>query len=183
MCFALGQRWRRLCQAAAPARAMSSRAAMLFFSTARRSSSRIWAMEYSASGSCGMEASLYIGIQQAITPARGTTMSHASARVPTPANEPVQAYAPGSPERAELKKTLTHMATERIEIPLIIGGQALHTGKLADVRMPHDHGQVLASFHQAEAPQLQAAIEAALAAKPAWEARSEEHTSELQSPK
>ncbi|MBU6421458.1 MAG: L-glutamate gamma-semialdehyde dehydrogenase [Gammaproteobacteria bacterium] len=97
-------------------------------------------------------------------------MSHASARVPMPANEPVLAYAPGSPERTELKKTLARMAAERIEIPLIIGGQPLHTGKLAEVRMPHDHGQVLASFHQAEAPQLQAAIEAALAAKPAWEA-------------
>ena len=97
-------------------------------------------------------------------------MSHASARVPTPANEPVQAYAPGSPERAQLKNTLTRMAAERLEIPLVIGGEAVHTGKLGEVRMPHDHGHVLATFHQAEASQVQAAIEAALAAKPAWEA-------------
>ncbi|HKS94171.1 MAG TPA: aldehyde dehydrogenase family protein, partial [Gammaproteobacteria bacterium] len=97
-------------------------------------------------------------------------MSQASVRVPTPVNEPVLAYAPGSPERAELKQMLVRMASERSEIPLVIGGEAVHTGKLAEVRMPHDHRHVLATVHQAEAPQVQAAIAAALAAKPAWEA-------------
>jgi len=42
-------------------------------------------------------------------------------RVPPPVNEPVKAYAPGSPERAELKARLAAMARERIEIPLVIG--------------------------------------------------------------
>lgn len=97
-------------------------------------------------------------------------MSQTSVRVPTPVNEPVLSYAPGSPERAELKKTLAHMASERIDIPLVIGGEAVRTGKLAEVRMPHEHQHVLATFHQAEAPQVQTAIDAALAAKPAWEA-------------
>ena len=97
-------------------------------------------------------------------------MTQASIQVPTPANEPTLTYAPGSPERAGLKQTLTHMASERIDIPLVIAGNAVRTGKLAEVRMPHDHQHVLATFHQAEAPQVQAAIEAALAAKPAWEA-------------
>lgn len=97
-------------------------------------------------------------------------MVHARVRVPTPANEPVLAYLPGSPERAELKQTLKRMASERIEIPLVIGGETVRTGKLAELRMPHDHQHVLATFHQAGAPQVQAAIDAALAAKPAWEA-------------
>lgn len=97
-------------------------------------------------------------------------MTYASVRVPTPTNEPAHSYAPETPERVELKKTLERMASERIDIPLVIGGEAVRTGKLSEVRMPHDHQHVLATFHQAEAPQAQAAIEAALAAKPAWEA-------------
>ncbi|MBU6470354.1 MAG: L-glutamate gamma-semialdehyde dehydrogenase [Gammaproteobacteria bacterium] len=97
-------------------------------------------------------------------------MSQASFRVPTPVNEPVLSYAPGSPERAELKQTLERMVAERLDIPLVIAGEAVRTGRLAEARMPHDHRHMLATYHQAEAPQVQAAIAAALAAKPAWEA-------------
>ena len=43
-------------------------------------------------------------------------------RVPEPVNDPNRSYAPGTPERAELKARLKTMAAERIEIPLIIGG-------------------------------------------------------------
>lgn len=98
-------------------------------------------------------------------------MSNAAVRVPTPHNEPALAYAPGSPERAELKKVLEQMAAERAELPLIIGGKPVTTGKLGEVRMPHDHQHVLATYHQAGTAEVQAAIEAALAAKPEWEAR------------
>ncbi|MGA9852690.1 MAG: L-glutamate gamma-semialdehyde dehydrogenase [Gammaproteobacteria bacterium] len=99
-------------------------------------------------------------------------MINATVRIPAPINEPVFSYAPGTPERAELKKMLEHMASGRIEIPLIIGGEAVRTGKLAEVRMPHDHQHVLATCHQADVAQVHAAIDAALAAKPAWEALS-----------
>ncbi|AKU89715.1 L-glutamate gamma-semialdehyde dehydrogenase [Vulgatibacter incomptus] len=99
-------------------------------------------------------------------------MIHATVRVPTPANEPILSYAPGSPERAELKKTLDRMASERIDIPMIIGGQEVRTGKLGEARMPHDHAHVLATFHNGEASHVQAAIDAALAAKAAWAALS-----------
>lgn len=97
-------------------------------------------------------------------------MVNASIRVPAPSNEPVLSYAPDTPERAELKKNLERMAAERIEMPLLIGGKAITTGKLGEVRMPHDHQHVLATYHQAGTAQVTAAIEAALAAKPAWEA-------------
>ncbi|MGH8321332.1 MAG: L-glutamate gamma-semialdehyde dehydrogenase, partial [Gammaproteobacteria bacterium] len=66
-------------------------------------------------------------------------MINANLRVPAPVNEPAFSYAPGTPERAQLKTTLERMASERIEIPLVIGGNAVRTGKLAEVRMPHDH--------------------------------------------
>ena len=97
-------------------------------------------------------------------------MNQASTRVPMPTNEPVLAYAPYSPERSGLKLTLKRMASECIDIPLVIAGKAVRTGRLGEVRMPHDHQRVLATFHQAEAPQLHAAIDAALSAKPDWEA-------------
>ncbi|HEY0839936.1 MAG TPA: L-glutamate gamma-semialdehyde dehydrogenase [Vulgatibacter sp.] len=97
-------------------------------------------------------------------------MIHANVRVPVPANEPVLSHAPGTPERAELKKTLDRMAGERIDIPMVIGGDAVRTGHTGEARMPHDHAHVLATFHQGDATHVQAAIDAALAAKPAWEA-------------
>ena len=67
-----------------------------------------------------------------------------------PVNEPNLSYLPGSPERAALKARLSAMASERIEIPLIIGGREIRTGHLAQVVMPHDHRHVLADWHRAE---------------------------------
>src|SRR5262245_34971459 len=65
-------------------------------------------------------------------------------RVPQPINEPNKTYAPGSAERAELKVRLKQMAAERIEIPLVIGGKEIRTGRTAHAVMPHDHKHVLA---------------------------------------
>src|SRR5919202_685843 len=67
-------------------------------------------------------------------------------RVPTPVNEPNKSYAPGSPERAELKARLKAMASEKIEIPLIIGGREIRTGRTEKSVMPHDHSHVLAEY-------------------------------------
>ena len=95
-------------------------------------------------------------------------MIHATVRVPLPVNEPVLSYAPGTPERAALKAMLAKMASERIDIPMVIGGKQVRTGKTAEARMPHDHRHVLATYHEGDASHVQAAIDAALAAKPAW---------------
>ena len=72
-------------------------------------------------------------------------------RVPEPINDPNRSYAPGTPERAELKARLKAMAAERIEIPLIIGGKEIRTGRTAQAVMPHDHSHVLADYHLADA--------------------------------
>ena len=89
-------------------------------------------------------------------------------RVPTPVNEPIRAYAPGSPERAELKARLASMANERIEIPLIIAGQEVRTGKTQQSVMPFKHKHVLADWHMAEPKHIQMAITAALVARREW---------------
>lgn len=100
-------------------------------------------------------------------------MSKAGIRIPTPVNEPVRSYAPGSPERESLKNALKQMSTQtgknRIEIPLLIGGKEVRTGNLRKVVMPHAHGEVLAEFHLAGAKELEAAAAAALKAKADWE--------------
>jgi len=89
-------------------------------------------------------------------------------RVPPPVNEPVNSYAPGSPERAELKARLKVMAAERLDIPLVIGGQDVRGGETAKAVMPHDHGHVLADWHKASKEQVAQAIEAAAAARREW---------------
>ena len=89
-------------------------------------------------------------------------------RVPTPVNEPVKSYAPGSPERAEIKARLASMATERVEIPLIIGGKEVRTGKTQQSVMPFKHKHVLADWHMAEPKHVQMAIKAAMAARREW---------------
>jgi 1-pyrroline-5-carboxylate dehydrogenase len=89
-------------------------------------------------------------------------------RVPPPVNEPVKSYAPGSPERAELKARLRAMAGERIEVPLVIGGKDVRTGRRGAAVMPHDHRHVLADWHKAGKEEVLLAIEAAKAAHREW---------------
>lgn len=91
-------------------------------------------------------------------------------RIPTPINEPNKSYAPGSPERAEQKARLKTMASEKIDIPLIIGGREIRTGRTEKSVMPHDHGHVLAEYHLAGPEHIQQAIEAAAAARREWAA-------------
>jgi 1-pyrroline-5-carboxylate dehydrogenase len=95
-------------------------------------------------------------------------MSLGHFRVPRPVNEPVLSYAPGSPERAELKRELDRQASLELEIPLVIGGQRVRTGNTADIVMPHNHRHVLGRFHQAGTAEIQAAIQAAERARREW---------------
>ena len=95
-------------------------------------------------------------------------MINARLQPPAPVNEPIKSYAPGSPDRAELKAALGKMAGEVIEIPTIIGGERIHTGHLSDVRMPHAHGHKLATLHEAGPEHVGQAIDAAMAARTDW---------------
>lgn len=97
-------------------------------------------------------------------------------RVPTPVNEPVLSYAPGSPERDSIKRRLAAMNGETIDVPLVIGGREVRTGKLGKVVCPHQHEQVLATYHQAGPAEIEAAVAAAHEAwlewsEMPWEAR------------
>jgi 1-pyrroline-5-carboxylate dehydrogenase len=91
-------------------------------------------------------------------------------RVPAPFNEPNLLYGPGSPEKARLKARLAELAGEELEIPLVIGGKEVRTGRVAEARCPHRHAKVLARFHQAGPAEVEAAIAAAGEARREWAA-------------
>ena len=89
--------------------------------------------------------------------------------VPSPANEPVHDYAPGSGERARLAAALGELTGAPIDLPHVIGGK--HTmggGARIDVVQPHRHSAKLGTLTNAEHADASAAIEAALAAKADW---------------
>jgi len=97
-------------------------------------------------------------------------MSLGTFKTPPPRNEPVLGYAPGSPERARLTAELDRQAGEVVEIPLVLGGQEVRTGRTADVVCPHAHGHVLARVHLAGEAEVTRAIDAATAARRDWQA-------------
>jgi 1-pyrroline-5-carboxylate dehydrogenase len=88
--------------------------------------------------------------------------------VPPPVNEPIRAYAPGSPERDALKARLAQMAGDKVDIPIVIGGKDIRTGATAKVVMPHDHHHVLGDYHKATPELVLQAVEAARAAHDEW---------------
>lgn len=98
-------------------------------------------------------------------------IEHGAMRPPAPRNEPVKDYAPGSPERARIKAELEAMSGQRIEMPLIIGGKEVKTGRLEPAVMPHKHSHLLGMAHLAGPEEVLSAIAAANKAWPDWSQR------------
>lgn len=99
--------------------------------------------------------------------------------VPSPENEPVKSYAPGSPERKELKNKLAELKKYEVDIPMYIGGKEVRSGKTAELRPPHEHKHILGYYHKGDKTHVKQAIDAALAAKPQWEDLSWEHRASI----
>ena len=89
--------------------------------------------------------------------------------IPKPVNEPILNYGPGAPERTSLQAKLKELSAKEIDIPLIIGGVEVRTGDTGSCVMPHNHGHILARFHQAGPKEVAQAINVA---KTAWESWS-----------
>lgn len=85
-----------------------------------------------------------------------------------PQNEAVMEYKKGSPERLQLDKELERQLQNPVEIPLIIGGKEVFTGKTGEIRMPHKHAHVLATYQVASDREVEMAIDAALSAHKIW---------------
>ncbi len=88
--------------------------------------------------------------------------------IPQPVNEPCLQYGPGSPERVELKAKLKEMLNQQVDVPMIIGGEEVRDGRLADIRCPHDHRHLLGRYHQADASFVTKAVDAAEKTKRQW---------------
>ena len=99
--------------------------------------------------------------------------------VPIPKNEPVKSYAPGSPERKELQAALAEARSKQINVPMYIGGKEVTTDDKKPLSPPHDHQHILGHFSQGDASHVNAAIDAALAAKSAWANLGWEHRASI----
>ncbi|MDZ7741554.1 MAG: L-glutamate gamma-semialdehyde dehydrogenase [Bacteroidota bacterium] len=95
-------------------------------------------------------------------------MNNAIYNFSAPENEAVLSYLSGSDERKQLDDELKRQINRQIEIPLIIDGKEIKTGKTEDVIMPHKHGHVIAKCHQAGEKEIKMAMEAALKAHHEW---------------
>ena len=102
-------------------------------------------------------------------------MNNAYCKVPEPYNEPIKSYEPGSPERKQLKEKLSELQSKEVEIPLIIGGEAIRTGRTADIRLPHNHKKKLGVYHKGGKKEVEQAIKAALVARKTWAEMPWEH--------
>ena len=99
--------------------------------------------------------------------------------VPVPVNEPVLNYAPGSPERAELKAMLSELRSQVVDIPMFIGGEDVRTENKKRISPPHDHKHTIAWYHHGDSSHVDQAINAALDAKEAWENMAWEHRASI----
>jgi 1-pyrroline-5-carboxylate dehydrogenase len=99
--------------------------------------------------------------------------------VPLPKNEPVYSYAPGSKERAALKKALEAARSQELDIPMHIGGEEVRSGTKKRLAPPHDHQHTLGYYHAGDKLHVEQAIDAALAAKPLWAELGWEHRASI----
>lgn len=100
-------------------------------------------------------------------------------KVPDTNNEPVLSYAPGSPERAELKREIERMRSEVVDIPMFIDGKEVRTDNTVSIHPPHERKHLLGHFHKGDASHVQMAIEAALKARKRWSELSWEHRASI----
>lgn len=99
--------------------------------------------------------------------------------VPVPKNEPVYSYAPGTNERAMLKKAIEEARARVEDIPMYIGGEEVRTGNKKPLSPPHDHSHVLGHYHEGDKSHVEQAINAALGAKELWESLGWEHRASI----
>jgi 1-pyrroline-5-carboxylate dehydrogenase len=90
---------------------------------------------------------------------------------PAPVNEPNLTYAPGTPEREELRAELARLERRQHTFRAHIGGRK-RSGGGAEIQVvqPHDHQHVLGTMKNSTTRDAEAAVRAAAAAAPGWQA-------------
>lgn len=95
-------------------------------------------------------------------------MNNSRPSIPAAKNEPVLNYAPGSSERISLQNKLRELKQDELEIPAFIGGKAVYTGDLEEIRPPHELSHRLGVVHKCSAKEALQSIEASLEARRDW---------------
>ena len=106
-------------------------------------------------------------------------MSKGIFNVPTPINEPIKNYAPGSAERKALQAMLKELRSKEIEVPMYIGGNEVKSNVKVRMSPPHDHKHTLGYFHRSDKKHVSLAIRSALSAKKKWADLSWEHRASI----
>jgi len=106
-------------------------------------------------------------------------MNNGFFKVPVPQNEPVKQYAPNTEERKKLQEAIAEWRSKEVDIPMYIGGKEVRSGNKVRIAPPHDHKHTLGYFHKSNKEHIHQAIDAALAAKPQWEALSWEQRASI----
>ena len=99
--------------------------------------------------------------------------------VPTPKNEPVKSYAPGTSERTALKAAVKEFRSKELDIPMVIGSEEVTTNEKIRMAPPYDHKHTLGHFSRGDSSHVEQAIRASLGAKPAWAELSWEHRASI----
>ena len=102
-------------------------------------------------------------------------MSKGFFNVPVAKNEPVKSYAPGSPERVELKEMIAELRSVELELPMVIGGKEVTTDRRIRISPPHDIKHTLGYYHQGDSSHVQMAIDAAMLARENWNSMAWQH--------
>ncbi|MBN1820189.1 MAG: L-glutamate gamma-semialdehyde dehydrogenase [Prolixibacteraceae bacterium] len=99
--------------------------------------------------------------------------------VPEAKNEPILSYAPGTPERRELKEKLKELRSQEVELPMVIGGNDVRTNRKVRMFPPHEIEHTLGYYNQGDASHVEMAIDAALEARKKWVNMSWQHRASI----
>lgn len=89
-------------------------------------------------------------------------------RIPYPKNEPIYSYAPGTPERKKLQDAIEELKSQKMDVPMVIGGKEIRVGDPIKITSPHDHSLELGQNYQGGTAEVELAVKSAMAAKKAW---------------
>ena len=89
-------------------------------------------------------------------------------QVPIAFNEPINDFAPGSPEREAVLKQYEEYFNGTADIPMYIGSEEVRTGNTRPMSPPHDHKHTVGNYHVAEKEHVSQAIQNCLDSRETW---------------
>ena len=95
-------------------------------------------------------------------------MNNSTTNVHNAINEKVRDYEPNSKDRNNLKNKLDEMSSQKYKIPVIIDGNEIFTNETSFCLKPHNHKDILATYHKSDSNEIKLAIESCNNAWASW---------------